>query len=719
MSSADERHVAYRAKDGSVVVVRGPAPELRPGWVLVRNVVSILSAGTERAKIETGSMSLAAKARARPDLVRKIVDRARTEGVRSAVAAARDRLDMLAPLGYSSAGIVEQVASGVVGLEPGMRVACGGAGWANHADVVAVPSRLVARVPEGVDLEDAAYATIGSIALHAMRQSESVLGEYVGVIGLGLVGQLAMRLLRAAGCHPIGIDLDPAAVELATAAGARAFSRDLPALATAVGEATEQRGLDAVLICAATRSNDPVDLAVSLARDRGMIVIVGDVPVAPSRSAMYEKELEVRLARSYGAGRYDAEYEEHGRDYPIGYVRWTEGRNLEAFLSLIATGHLRPSELTTHRYPVDEADRAFAVLVDGDPAKRPFGILLEYAPPAAERRQAGKRPSRKREHAARIGVIGAGSFARATLIPLVIRAGAELALVASAGGLSAADAAGKFDFTEGAASVDAILSREDITAVVIATRHDDHAALATRALRAGKAVFVEKPLALTHAELDDVVASLTDDSILMVGFNRRHSPFARRIAAELAGVKQRVVTIRVNAGPLPADHWLLDPLVGGGRLVGEGCHFVDLAAFLLGGPVIAAYASAIPEPSHPLDTADSFVATLRSESGVASLVYTGVGDISLAKERIEVFAEGAAFVIDDFRRLEIYRGRKRTVVRSAQDKGHASEIQAFVDAVTGGGPAPDPADYIASSRVTLALRDSLLRGERVDGVELQ
>jgi predicted dehydrogenase/threonine dehydrogenase-like Zn-dependent dehydrogenase len=702
------KQVSQQPRTGEVTVADVPAPELPDGYVLVRTRYSLISAGTERSKIELGRKSLIEKARARPDLVRKVVDRARVEGARSALAVARDRLDARTPVGYSSAGIVERVGRGVEGVSPRDRVACGGGGFANHAELVAVPQTLVARVPDTVDLADAAYATVGAIALHAVRQAGASVGEHVGVIGLGLVGQLAVRLLSASGCFPVGIDPDPQAVAVAGLGGARGFLRGEPTLEQAVAALTGQ-GLDAVLVCAASSSSDPLDLAVSLARGRATIVIVGDVPVTTSRERMYRKELELKIARSYGPGRYDRSYEEHGRDYPIEYVRWTEQRNMQAFVDLIAAGRIAPSDLTTHRFPLDRAPEAYATLLDPAAETRAFGVLLEYGEEAPHRTAAQARPSRRASSSPRIGLIGAGAFARSVLLPALSSTGATLAAVATSGGLGAADVAARYGI-ERAVGVDELLAADDLDAVVIATRHDSHAALTAQALRAGKAVFVEKPLALSVEELDEVSEALGHGGPLMVGFNRRYAPFTARLRAALAQAPAPVLTVRVNAGPLARDHWLNDLADGGGRLLGEGCHFVDLLAHLAGSRPVSAYAVAAAG-DHPLEGSDSFVGTFAFANGaLGSLVYTGAGDPRLPKERVEAFGGGVAGVIDDFRRLELLVGGKRSVEKARQDKGHKAELAAFVAAVAGQAPAPEPESYFVSTRATLALAESLRSG---------
>jgi predicted dehydrogenase/threonine dehydrogenase-like Zn-dependent dehydrogenase len=713
------KQVAQRSGDGRVLVVEVPIPALRNGWVLVSNACSVISAGTERSKLDLGAKNIVQKARARPDLAKAVVRRAQTEGIRSTIAAVRERLDALTPLGYSSAGVVQELGAGVEGLAPGDRVACRGGGWANHAEIVAVPKNLVAKMPPGVSFEDAAYGTVGAIALHAVRQSGAVVGERIGVIGLGLVGQLAVRILSAAGCDVVGVDLDGAAVELAASAGARAFIRHEPRLASSVMEATENLGLDAILICAAGASADAVNLAAQLARDRGRLIVVGDVMVAADRGLLYEKELELRLSRSYGPGRYDREYEEAGRDLPAGYVRWTEHRNLDAFLHLIASGRVTPSELTTNRFPLERAAEAYAVLTERDREKRAFGVVIEYdrgplsssgVPTQRDRQRVGS----QRRGQARLGLVGAGSFARRVLMPTLQSLGAELVAVASEHGLSATDAASRFGF-ERASSVEAIFEADDIDAVVIATRHSSHASLAAHALKMGKAVFVEKPLALNWDQLRDVEDSLTSSSLVAVGFNRRFAPLTVEMRDALSGTSQNLLIARVNAGPLPRDHWLNDPEEGGGRLIGEGCHFVDLLTFLAGAPASTVQARSIADPDLAPELRQSFSATLECANGaLATIVYAGNGDVGLPKERIEAYAAGIATVIDDFRQLDVYEGGKRRTSKGRGDKGHRAQIDHFLKVLKGLDEPPPVETYLASTRATLALADSLRTGRPVD-----
>jgi predicted dehydrogenase/threonine dehydrogenase-like Zn-dependent dehydrogenase len=722
-----------------------PAPVIRAGGVLVRTSYSVISIGTERTKLEFGRKSLLGKARARPDQVRQVLDVVRREGVASAYRKARHRLTAFTPLGYSSAGVVVGVGAGVTGFRVGDRVACAGAGYANHAELNWVPKNLVVPVPDGVSLDEAAFATLGAIALQGVRQAGVGLGESVVVIGLGLLGQLTVQLLRAAGVRPIGVDLAEARVALAGELGALGVQRR-DDVVERVQVATGGIGADAVIITAATSSEDPLRLACQLARQRGRVVVVGEVPINVPRSPAYEKELEVRLSRSYGPGRYDPTYEEQGHDYPVGYVRWTEGRNLGEFVRLLGAGSLELAPLITHRFDFADAVAAYDTL-SGPEGRGALGVLLRYpeveapeprrielgsgsgagggdseADPAAERtRASGAAPARtpRGSQGGRVGVglIGAGGFASSVLLPQLSRLDVELRGVVTASGLTARDAAEKHGFRYMAGSADEILADPETQAVVIATRHDEHARLAAEALRAGKSVFVEKPLALGDEELDEVLgAAATGGGLLMVGFNRRFAPatiFLRERLARTAGA--RVVQVRVNAGAVPPESWVHDPAVGGGRLIGEGCHFVDLALYLAGSPAVEVTASAVggPDPAAPLR--DNVLVTLHCADGsIASVLYTAKGDTRAGKERVEVFAGGATGVIDDFRRAEFWPGSgRRERWRGTQDKGHAAELAAFVRAVREGGAAPIPLEELEnSSRATLRAAAAVAGGER-------
>jgi len=703
------RQVARRLKDGRLELVEVPDPAPGPGMVSVRLEASVLSAGTERAALEIGRKSLVGKARARPDQARQVLERMRTEGVRSTMEVVRNRLEELGPIGYSAAGAVIEAGPATRELAPGDRVAIAGGGFAGHAEVDVVPSLLCARVPEGVDAEEAAFATVGAIAMNGFRRGDAQLGSTVAVIGLGLIGQLAVRVARAAGCRVLGVDLKPELLELARRAGAEVTPRSELDQGSRWEEAA-----DAVLVCAATGSNDPILLAARLARDRAPVVVVGDVAMDLPRAPFYEKELDLRLARSYGPGRYDPAYELHGLDYPIGYVRWTEQRNMAAFLSLVADQKVRPAELITHRFALGEAKRAFEVL-EGE--ETTVGIVLGYAAPddggtvPAKPSPAGKRAQPARSEGRRMGVIGAGSFATATLIPGLVRAGFEPVAVASAAGLSAEGARRRFGFETAHARVEEILERDDLNLVAIATRHDSHAELAARALEAGRMVYVEKPLALDWDQLRLVMdAQIRSGAPLLVGFNRRYAPLAGELRS-LPG--PRLMAYRVNAGRLGRDHWLNDLAQGGGRLKGEGCHFIDFLCDQAGADPQSVFANGFPsDPELPLAASDNFSVQITfADGGVGTVNYAADAPTGPGKERFETSAPGAYAVIEDFKSGIVWRGGRRSGVGGRrQDKGFSAHFELLRDVARGEAEPPAPESFYLSTLTTLAAARSLETG---------
>jgi predicted dehydrogenase/threonine dehydrogenase-like Zn-dependent dehydrogenase len=708
------RQVVQNLRAGGVDVVDVPPPQLRAGGALVLTRASLISAGTERSKLELAEKSLVGKARARPDMARQVIARARQEGIVDTYRTVMDRLEAPAPLGYSAAGVVLEAADDCPGLAAGDLVACGGGGYANHAELNFVPRNLLARVPDGVRADQAAFATLGSIALHGVRQADVRLGDRVVVIGLGLVGLMAVQLARAAGAGVLAIDVDPDACALATAVGADAVARRSDAVEALAAAFTAGAGADAVLVCASTASNDPVELAGRLCRDRGRVVIVGAVGMQVPRDTYYGKELELRLSRSYGPGRYDPSYEEGGNDYPIGYVRWTEQRNMAEFLRLVASGAVDVDALVSHRFPLEEAPAAYRT-ISGDGDGRPVGVLLEYdAEPeqAAARRVPLAAPAPRRQGAVGLGAIGAGSFATRILLPAFAAAGAELVGIASTGGVSARTAALRFGFAYATADVEALLHDADVDAVAIATRHDSHASLAAAALSAGKSVFCEKPLATTWEELDRVAEAYeASGAALAVGFNRRHAPHTKALIAALPAGLPRAISCRVNAGPVPAEHWTRDGRYGG-RIVGELCHFLDLAAAIAEQPPVRVHASALPE-ADARAPADSLVVQVEFACGsVASLLYLGNGDTSVPKERIEVFCGGTVATIDDFRRLDVVRDGRRKVERTRRrEKGHREEVGVFLAAVAEAGRREALArPALWSSALTLQVLESLRTG---------
>jgi predicted dehydrogenase/threonine dehydrogenase-like Zn-dependent dehydrogenase len=711
------KQVVQNYRTGELRVDDVPAPIARARGLLVQTLVSAVSAGTEKSKVDLARKSLVGKAMSRPDQVKKVLDTLKKEGARATFSKVRNKLDALSPLGYSAAGRVVAVGDGCEGFGVGDVVACAGAGFANHAELLWVPANLCSKVPDGVTPEAAAFATIGAIALQGVRQAEAQLGETIAVIGLGLLGQLTVQLLRAAGCRVIGVDVDAWKVELARSQGAHlALSRS----DDVVGQTyafTDGRGADSIIITAAAPNNDPVVLAGDIARDRAHVVMVGAVPLDVPRSPYYEKELDVRLSRSYGPGRYDKNYEEKGLDYPVGYVRWTENRNMQAFLHAIAAGQVQLDGLITHRVPLVEAERAYN-LIAGDSGERFLGVVLTYPDEPVRTRPVVKSAVATRARGARLGFIGAGSFAGGTLLPILkASAGVSLVSVCSASGLTARDAARRHGFAKACASPDEILEDEGIDAVVITTRHDSHAELAARALARGKAVFVEKPLALTRAQLSEVMTAASTNPALVVGFNRRFSPHTAIVQRAFAGIAgARVIMIRVNAGAIPADSWIHDPESGGGRILGEVCHFVDLAQTLADSTIRRVHATAIALPDPASRLRDNVAITLELDNGsLANILYTSKGDPALGKERVEVFAGGVSAVIDDFVTTTVVRGGKTERHKTTQDKGHREELSRFLRMLASGGPSPTPMWAVhSSSLATIAAVESLDVGAPIE-----
>jgi predicted dehydrogenase len=665
--------------------------------------------------MELAKRSLAGKARARPDLVRKVLGRLSRDGLLATGKSVLNKLDQPIPLGYSCTGRVIAVGEGVASISVGDRVACAGAKVANHAEVNLVPKHLCARVPEGLSDDAAAFVTLGAIALQGVRIAQPTLGETFAVIGLGLIGQLAAQLLRASGCTVIGVDLDDRKVALARELGAPASVNRSADVAAAGSALTSGRGMDGVLICAASSSNDPVVLAGELCRDRGRVVVVGAVGMDVPRRPYYDKELSFYLSRSYGPGRYDPAYEEQGHDYPAGYVRWTEQRNMEAFLQQCTSGAVRTAALVSHRFPIEKVEEAYQ-LVGG--AGDPLAVLLEYPARDPPPRAVAVAVPRAIEGAVGIGVVGAGAFATGTLVPAIAAlGGTRLVAIASTRGFSARHLADKYRFESCTTDSAALLQQSDLDAVFIVTRHDQHAGQVRSALRAQKHVFVEKPLSIDRPGLAEVLAAHAGSRrILSVGFNRRFSPLARELAAFYE--KRRtplVMHYRVNAGEIPADSWIHDPAVGGGRIIGEGCHFIDLCAFVAGASPVSVYAQSI-SPAGAARADDNVTLSVRFADGsLATIAYVAIGDATAGKERLEVLGDGSVAVLEDFRTLTLRRnGRARTSKKMGQDKGHRACVAAFLDAIKTGGSAPIPVETLAAvTEATFAAVESLATGEPV------
>ncbi len=698
---------------GDLRVVDVPRPVPGAAEVLVVTRRTLLSTGTERAVRKLASANLVQKAKARPDLVQQVVRKARANGLKTTLRSVRARLDEDMPLGYSGVGIVAALGEAVEGLQIGQRVATGSAG---HAEFQLVPAHLAVPVPDGVSDADAAFATVAAIALHGLRQAEVGPGSKIAIIGLGLVGQLTARLALASGCDVLGIDIQPMAADRLNAVGGTGLVEDGDATTAAVLARTHGRGADAVLLTAATSSSGPVRRATELARDRARVVVVGDVGLDLERTPFYEKELELRFARSYGPGRYDRTYEEWGVDYPIGYVRWTEGRNMEAFLDLLASGRVAVGDLVTHTFPVEQAVDAYRSIEQDGTA---LAVQLEYQADgnaALERievtpkRSGGQQPGSV--NGPGVGLIGAGTYARATLLPAMTAAGyTRRVAVTSHSGLSARHVAERHGFERAMSSADALLAESDVDLVIVATRHDSHAELARQALEAGRHVYCEKPLALTIDDLVSVEKTWrSGDAHLFVGFNRRWSQPVALVRKHMAGAPgPLVLTYRVSAGVLPAAHWYNDRRQGG-RLLGEVCHFVDTCAAVVEAEIVEVMTQGAGRDEALLE--DDLVVSLRFADGsVAAITYATGGHTSTSKERLEILGRGRSAIIDDFRRTVL---DGRDVRDAGQDKGHTEALRTFGRIIAGkadGVAATESA--LATTASTLAAAESLLTGHPI------
>ncbi len=705
--------VIQNVRTGKLRVATVPAPLARPGHVLIANACSVISAGTEKMVMDLAKKSLLAKARERPDEVRRVLQKMKNEGVFKTLQQVFARMDEPIGMGYCSAGIVLATGAGVQEYRPGDRVASNGP----HAGVVGVPHHLCARVPDAVPFDQAAFTVLGSIALQGVRLARLGLGDVVFVIGLGLIGQIAVALLRANGCRVLGTDLDAGKCELARKMGAEEARPGLGA--RDVAGLTRGLGADAVLITASTKSDGPVELAAEAVRAKGRIVAVGAVGMNLPRRPLYFKEAEFVVSCSYGPGRYDPEYEERGHDYPAAQVRWTEQRNMQAILDLMAAGRLDLTPLISHRFPIEEAESAYQLIESNQPC---LGVVLQYPSGEDAHRHIELRAPAPGSTLG-IGCIGAGNFARAVLLPALKRHPAlRLRLLASAGGLTALHTGERLGFETVTTDEEEVYRDPAVGAVFVLTRHDLHAAQVAKALRAGKHVFVEKPLALNEDELAAIEAALVEAEsrpLVMVGFNRRFAPAAVQVREFFrSALAPRTVSIRFNAGAIPKEHWAQHEDVGGGRIIGEACHAIDLATYLTGSVPVRVYAESIGGPAAPQVTDDQCFITLRHADGsISSIGYLSGGDPAFPKERIEVLGGGRLAVIDDFRTLTTSVGGKTKQQRpwGGQNKGHQEEIDAFARALTQGGPAPIPWEELRAVSLAAILAVRSLR----EGVPLE
>lgn len=713
------KQILQSFKTGEMWLAEVPAPLCRAKGVVVKTAASFVSAGTERMLAEFAKKGLVGKALQMPDQVKKVIRKMKTEGVFATLEKVQAKLDQPIPLGYSSAGVVVETGRDSGDLKVGDRVACGGAGFANHAEFNYVPKNLVVKIPEGVSFKDASCATVGSIALQGVRQCEVHLGESVAVIGLGLMGILAVQMLKASGCRVIGFDPNAARCALACELGCdKAVSDNL------VGEAmafSDGHGVDAVLITAATHSDEPVTVAAEISKKKGRVVATGLVGMNLPRDQYYKKEIDFRLSCSYGPGRYDPVYEEQGVDYPFGYVRWTEQRNMAAFLQLVAEGKVTPSRLVTHRFAFDDALDAYQVLLGI--RKEPYlGIVLGYGEDVCAKSESAKEEiSRRvdfratpREGKVGVSFIGAGNFAKAVLLPTLKKVqGASLRVVSTATGMSAADTAKKHGFAAAATDQGEALKDVETDLVFVTTRHDMHAAQVKAALEAGKYVFTEKPLAITEEQFATIPAS---DKI-MVGFNRRFSPHAKLVKDYFAKrTLPLVMHYRVNAGAIPRDVWIQDPEVGGGRMVGEGCHFIDFMQYVCGAPIVKVQAMCIQTANAAETPEDSVSVNLQFADGsVGTLEYVALGDTTLPKEVCEIHGEGSTAVMDNFCKTVCSGRLGRRKLKGRQQKGFAEELAATVQAVQTGEKMPISWEEVANvTKTTFAVLRALKTGGTIE-----
>ncbi len=722
------KQIAQNYKSGELSVLDVPAPVCRPGGVLVQSLFSLISTGTEMMKLTEAKLSMAGKARARPDQVRKVLDSVAQQGVVTTYKKVMNQLDSYTPLGYSLCGVVMEVGRGAEEFRVGQLVAAAGNEYALHAEYNWVPTNMCVAVPRGVSPEHAAFATVGAIAMHGVRRAEVQLGDTACVIGLGLVGQLVVRLLVASGVKVIGLDVLEDRCRLAEKAGAvlcaAPTDEGLAAAQQALAEISGGRGADHVLLAAGGSSNGPVEAAARLARDRARIVDIGKTRLDLPWNAYYDKELDVRFSRSYGPGRYDDRYELEGIDYPAGYVRWTERRNIECFLDLIAREEIEVESLVSGVFPMENATAVYADLASGTLAA--VGVLLEYParpadsqPRAASQLVSGGQPSAPRgasEKQLTIGFIGAGNYASSMLLPHLARLKTvQLAHVATTRSLSAVNAQRKFGFTTASTAADAVLDDKSLDAIFIVTRHHTHADLVCRALQTGKAVFVEKPLALTREELEqimDVVISTGNDR-LMVGFNRRFAPLLTEMRTRFGQPNVASVTrYLVNAGRLEAGSWYCNEELEGSRFTGEGGHFIDTLSWWAGSSPAEVYAVAGPE-------AGELQATVRFENGSTGTVsYLTAGNPRYQKETLDAAAGGRSARLDNFQKAAVWVGRRRSATKSrgGQDKGQRAELAQFVEACRTGAPMPIAFDsLLATTKATIAVGESISSGrpERV------
>lgn len=695
-------------KTGELGLFDVPAPICGKNGALIQTTVSLVSAGTEKMLVDFAKKSILAKAKDRPDLVKQVVDKMKKEGIQNTLEKVFTKLDSPIPLGYSLAGRVLEVGSNMGGINIGDRVACGGAGYANHSEINYVPKNLMVKIPEGVDDIDASFVTVGAIALQGVRQTEPKLGECIAVMGLGLLGQLTVQLLKANGCKVIGSDVDPDKLKLAKKLGADEVCHAGDMIKRA-NEFSNGRGVDAVIIAASTKSNQPTIDAADISRMRGRVIFLGMVGMDIPRNDYYKKEIDIRLSMGYGPGRYDTQYEEKGIDYPFDLVRWTEQRNFEAFLGLIQEGKINPKELITHSYEFDDAMTAYDLL-EGRIQEKYLGIVLKYKKEInIDEHKSIQRSQKTITHnEVNVGLIGAGNFTKAVLLPNMQKVGGfNLISLCTATGVSAEGTGKKYDFKYITTDTQEIFKNGEVNAVFITTQHNNHAENIINAIQNGKHCFVEKPLCIYEEELEAIHQAYTGDSIVQVGFNRRFAPMVEEMKKNLSG--KISVNYRINAGIIPIDTWIQDPELGGGRIIGEVCHFIDTCSYLIGSEVSSVYASTIQKSDQSIPDEDNVNIILNYANGsTATIAYYAYGDNSMPKEYIEAFGNGVSMEMNNFRELIVYKNGKKSKYKNAnQDKGFKSEFLAFKDAIKSGEPAITFESIYNTTKSTFKILDSI------------
>ncbi|MBT4511385.1 MAG: Gfo/Idh/MocA family oxidoreductase [Chloroflexi bacterium] len=718
------KQLVQNFKSGGLKLIEVPAPQVKLGGLLVQNVNSVVSIGTEKLMMDFAKKSLLGKALARPDLTRQVIDFAKNEGLLKAYQQATSRLDNLTPLGYSSSGVVLDVGEGINDFKKGDRVACARGGFASHAEVILVPENLCVKAPDNVAFESAAFATVGAIALHSIRLCEASLGDRVAIIGLGLLGQLAVQIAKAAGYQVFGVDSDPGKVSLANQLGlddsAIAGKDDVICKSESI---TKGHGFDAVIILASASSNEPLEVAAEICRHKGKIVVPGMVKLDVPRQTFYQKELSLVVSKGWGAGFDDPIYELKGIDYPHAYVRWTERKNMEQFLDLVSEGKVQIEPLITHKFKIDEAESAYKTMTE-DKSGQFIGVLFSYN--ALEKESLAPRiqlmkiaKTEKPKRKTNVGLIGAGAFATGTMLPLIKKLSSVNSRgIATATGLTGKHAGDKFGFEYCTTDYKELLNDPEIDCILIATRHDLHAGFVTESLKHGKDVFVEKPLALTHDELKKIIAVYEESPHrLMVGFNRRFSPFTQKAKELISGIGEPlVINCRVNAGPVPKESWVHDSSQGGGRILGEVCHFVDLTQFLTGSLPIKVFAESLREAGI-YNPDENVVITITFANGsLASVTYIANGDKSFPRERVEIFGGGSVCVIENYKSLVFtHKSKKKKMRAFSKDSGHKSEFATFFSAIEQGQLMPvDFKEYISTTLATFCIEESLSKGVPVN-----